>query len=204
MINRISVIRFKEINRITVCHSAIFPSPRKWNHIWRFFLKKFARKSLNISTVLFITSPWLALWVNPAPVKAACVMPFFSPVSARITASLNGCTRRAHRLTLQIGERRMTLVDLPGIGETLQHDQEYWAFYRQLPPELIWLSDPAGWWTYAADIKHASSFYLKWRCRSSRFLFVLSHADRVFPLLKNGMLQKNAHPVTVNSHWQHC
>ncbi len=31
------------------------------------------------------------------------------------THPLNGCTRQAHRLTLQIGERRMTLVDLPGI-----------------------------------------------------------------------------------------
>ncbi|MGT7092478.1 GTPase, partial [Escherichia coli] len=34
------------------------------------------------------------------------------------THPLNGCTRQAHRLTLQFGERRMTLVDLPGIGET--------------------------------------------------------------------------------------
>lgn len=36
----------------------------------------------------------------------------------------------------------MTLVDLPGIGETPQHDQEYRALYRQLLPELdliIWI-----------------------------------------------------------------
>ncbi|MFV4755405.1 YfjP family GTPase, partial [Escherichia coli] len=52
------------------------------------------------------------------------------------THPLNGCTRQAHRLTLQLGERRMTLVDLPGIGETPQHDQEYRALYRQLLPEL--------------------------------------------------------------------
>ena len=48
------------------------------------------------------------------------------------THPLNGCTRQAHRLTLQLGERRMTLVDLPGIGETPQHDQEYRTLYRQL------------------------------------------------------------------------
>ncbi len=70
------------------------------------------------------------------------------------THPLNGCTRRAHRLTLQLGERRMTLVDLPGIGETPQHDQEYRALYRQLLPELdliIWIlrSDERA---YAADI----------------------------------------------------
>ncbi|MBW9326788.1 DUF4942 domain-containing protein [Escherichia coli] len=51
------------------------------------------------------------------------------------THPLNGCTRQAHRLTLQIGERRMTLVDLPGIGETPQHDQEYRELYRQLLPD---------------------------------------------------------------------
>ncbi|WP_252387160.1 GTPase, partial [Escherichia coli] len=48
------------------------------------------------------------------------------------THPLNGCTRQAHHLTLQFGERRMTLVDLPGIGETPQHDQEYRTLYRQL------------------------------------------------------------------------
>ncbi|HAH3269891.1 TPA: GTPase, partial [Escherichia coli] len=70
------------------------------------------------------------------------------------THPLNGCTRQAHHLTLQLGERRMTLVDLPGIGETLQHDQEYRELYRQLLPELdliIWILR-ADERAYAADI----------------------------------------------------
>ncbi len=70
------------------------------------------------------------------------------------THPLNGCTRQAHRLTLQLGERRMTLVDLPGIGETPQHDQEYRTLYRQLLPELdliIWILR-ADERAYAADI----------------------------------------------------
>ena len=82
------------------------------------------------------------------------------------THPLNGCTRQAHRLTLQIGERRMTLVDLPGIGETPQHDQEYRALYRQLLPEVDLII-----WILRADEG----------ADPSRFLFVLSHADRVFP-----------------------
>ncbi len=64
----------------------------------------------------------------------------FSPVCA--THPLNGYARQAHRLTFQPGERRMTLVDLPG-GETPQHDQEYRALYGQLLPELdliIWIA----------------------------------------------------------------
>ncbi|MCV4859814.1 YfjP family GTPase, partial [Escherichia coli] len=98
------------------------------------------------------------------------------------THPLNGCTRQAHRLTLQLGERRMTLVDLPGIGETPQHDQEYRALYRQLLPELdliIWILR-ADERAYAADIA-MHQFLLNEGADPSRFLFVLSHADRVFP-----------------------
>ncbi|EEZ1298991.1 GTPase [Escherichia coli] len=98
------------------------------------------------------------------------------------THPLNGCTRQAHRLTLQIGERRMTLVDLPGIGETPQHDQEYRALYRQLLPEvdlIIWILR-ADERAYAADIT-MHQFLLNEGAAPSRFLFVLSHADRAFP-----------------------
>ncbi|TIK75048.1 GTPase, partial [Escherichia coli] len=98
------------------------------------------------------------------------------------THPLNGCTRQAHRLTLQLGERRMTLVDLPGIGETPQHDQEYRTLYRQLLPELdliIWILR-ADERAYAADIA-MHQFLLNEGADPSRFLFVLSHADRVFP-----------------------
>ncbi|HGC4492977.1 TPA: YfjP family GTPase, partial [Escherichia coli] len=98
------------------------------------------------------------------------------------THPLNGCTRQAHHLTLQIGERRMTLVDLPGIGETPQHDQEYRALYHQLLPELdliIWILR-ADERAYAADIA-MHQFLLNEGADPSRFLFVLSHADRVFP-----------------------
>lgn len=98
------------------------------------------------------------------------------------THPLNGCTRQAHRLTLQLGARRMTLVDLPGIGETPQHDQEYRELYRQLLPELdliIWILR-ADERAYAADIA-MHQFLLNEGADPSRFLFVLSHADRVFP-----------------------
>ncbi len=76
----------------------------------------------------------------------------------------------------------MTLVDLPGIGETPQHDQEYRALYHQLLPELdliIWILR-ADERAYAADIA-MHQFLLNEGADPSRFLFVLSHADRVFP-----------------------
>ncbi|HDI5965903.1 TPA: GTPase, partial [Escherichia coli] len=75
-----------------------------------------------------------------------------------------------------------TLVDMPGIGETPQHDQEYRELYRQLLPELdliIWILR-ADERAYAADIA-MHQFLLNEGADPSRFLFVLSHADRVFP-----------------------
>ncbi len=74
------------------------------------------------------------------------------------------------------------LVDLPGIGETPQHDQEYRTLYRQLLPDLdliIWILR-ADERAYAADIA-MHQFLLNEGADPSRFLFVLSHADRVFP-----------------------
>ncbi|STJ51210.1 putative ATP/GTP-binding protein [Escherichia coli] len=118
------------------------------------------------------------------------------------THPLNGCTRQAHRLTLQFGERRMTLVDLPGIGETPQHDQEYRTLYRQLLPELdliIWILR-ADERAYAADIA-MHQFLLNEGADPSRFLFVLSHADRVFPA-EEWNATENARPVSSRSHWR--
>ncbi len=66
----------------------------------------------------------------------------------------------------------MTLVDLPGIGETPQHDQEYQALYRQLLPELdliIWILR-ADERAYAADIA-MHQFLLNEAQNPSRFLF---------------------------------
>lgn len=93
----------------------------------------------------------------------------------------------------------MTLVDLPGIGETPQHDQEYQALYRQLLPELdliIWIlrSDERA---YAADI--AMHQFLLNEGADPRAFCLFSAMPIACFLLKNGMPQKNARPVTRNS-----
>ncbi len=96
----------------------------------------------------------------------------------------------------------MTLVDLPGIGETPQHDQEYRELYRQLLPELdliIWILR-ADERAYAADI--AMHQFLLNEGADPRVFCLFSAMPIACFLLKNGMPQKNAHPVTGNSHWQ--
>ncbi|MBM6465386.1 50S ribosome-binding GTPase, partial [Klebsiella pneumoniae] len=60
-----------------------------------------------------------------------------SPVS-----DVAACTREPLRFRLQVGERFMTLVDLPGVGESGARDTEYAALYRKQLPRLdlvLWL-----------------------------------------------------------------
>ncbi|HEF0020834.1 TPA: 50S ribosome-binding GTPase, partial [Citrobacter freundii] len=60
-----------------------------------------------------------------------------SPVS-----DVAACTREPLRFRLQVGDRYMTLVDLPGVGESGARDTEYAALYREQLPRLdlvLWL-----------------------------------------------------------------
>ncbi|STF30314.1 CP4-57 prophage; putative GTP-binding protein [Escherichia coli] len=60
-----------------------------------------------------------------------------SPVS-----DVAACTRDPLRFRLQIGEHFMTIVDLPGVGESGVRDTEYAALYREQLPRLdliLWL-----------------------------------------------------------------
>lgn len=60
-----------------------------------------------------------------------------SPVS-----DIAACTREPMRFRLQVGKRVMSLVDLPGVGESNARDVEYAALYRKQLPRLdlvLWL-----------------------------------------------------------------
>lgn len=57
-------------------------------------------------------------------------------------SNVSACTREPLRFRLQLDERSMTIVDLPGVGETKRHDAEYAALYRKQLPQLdlvLWL-----------------------------------------------------------------
>ncbi|MCA7014563.1 GTPase family protein [Dickeya dadantii] len=99
-----------------------------------------------------------------------------SPVS-----DVSACTREPLRLRLNVGERCMTLVDLPGVGESERRDAEYAAMYRQQLPHL----DLVLWLIKADDRALAvdEHFYHQvigeaWR---HKVLFVVSQADKIEP-----------------------
>lgn len=72
--------------------------------------------------------------------SSLCNALFASEVSP--VSDVVACTREPLQFSLQVGERVMTLVDLPGVGESSLHDAEYAALYREHLPRLdlvLWL-----------------------------------------------------------------
>lgn len=99
-----------------------------------------------------------------------------SPVS-HVTA----CTREPLRFSLKVGKRFMTLVDLPGVGESERRDTEYAALYREQLPRL----DMVLWLIKADDRALATDehFYRQviGDAYRHKVLFVISQADKVEP-----------------------
>ncbi len=113
--------------------------------------------------------------------SSLCNALFQQPVC--LTSDLTACTREPQRLVLTVGDRCMTLVDLPGVGETPEHDEEYLALYQNLLAELDLII-----WALRADDRARATDIVAHRallaCGAdpSRFLFVVTQADCVPPL----------------------
>lgn len=99
-----------------------------------------------------------------------------SPVS-----DVEACTRKPLRFRLQLGKRFMTIMDLPGVGESKLRDAEYAALYRKKLPRL----DLVLWLIKADDRALAidEHFYRQVIGESYRHkvLFVISQADKAEP-----------------------
>lgn len=112
--------------------------------------------------------------------SSLCNALFQQPVC--LTSDLLGCTREPQRLVLDVGNHCMTLVDLPGVGETPEYDEEYLALYKALLAELDLII-----WVLRADDRARATDITAYRALMeaggdpSRFLFVLTQADRIPP-----------------------
>lgn len=99
-----------------------------------------------------------------------------SPVSDVVA-----CTRAPLQFSLQVGESIMTLVDLPGVGESSLRDTEYAALYREQLPRL----DLVLWLIKADDraLTVDEHFYRKviGEAYRHKVLFVISQSDKVEP-----------------------
>lgn len=99
-----------------------------------------------------------------------------SPVS-----DVAACTRDPLRFRLQVGERFMTIVDLPGVGESGARDNEYAALYRGQLPRL----DLVLWLIKADDraLVTDEHFYHQviGEAYRHKVLFVISQSDKAEP-----------------------
>lgn len=99
-----------------------------------------------------------------------------SPVS-----DVAACTRKPLQFRLQLGKRFMTIMDLPGVGESELRDAEYAALYREQLPRL----DMVLWLIKADDRALAvdEHFYREviGEAYRHKVLFVISQSDKVEP-----------------------
>lgn len=106
-----------------------------------------------------------------------------SPVS-----DVAACTREPLNLHLQLGERAMTIVDLPGVGESSARDAEYAALYREQLPRLDLVL-----WLIKADDRALAVDELFYRqvigeAYRHKVLFVISQSDKAEPTSGGGQL----------------
>ena len=99
-----------------------------------------------------------------------------SPVS-----DVAACTREPMRFRLQLGKRFMTIMDLPGVGESELRDAEYAALYREQLPRLDLML-----WLIKADDRALAvdeHFYREviGEAYRHKVLFVISQSDKVEP-----------------------
>ncbi len=95
-------------------------------------------------------------------------------------SDVNACTRDVLQLRLNSGDHSLILVDLPGVGESEQRDEEYESLYRKVLPDLDLIL-----WIIKADDRAFSvdeRFYRRvMPDHQQRVLFVVNQADKIEP-----------------------
>ncbi|RRW61412.1 GTPase family protein [Pantoea dispersa] len=95
-------------------------------------------------------------------------------------SNVESCTRDVLRFRLSHGNHSLMIVDLPGVGESEQRDEEYSVLYRSIIPELDLVL-----WVIKADDRALSvdkHFYRKvMLAYQHRVLFVVNQADKAEP-----------------------
>nr|EEE1922242.1 GTPase family protein [Salmonella enterica subsp. diarizonae] len=98
-----------------------------------------------------------------------------SPVS-----DVNACTREALHFRLRSGRHSLRLIDLPGVGESGQRDQEYRALYRRMLPQTDLVL-----WVIKADDRALAVDEQFWhdvmQPYQQQVLFVINQADKIEP-----------------------
>lgn len=97
-------------------------------------------------------------------------------------SDVEACTRETQEIRIQFGKRSVRLIDIPGVGESAERDEEYEHLYRDLLPQLdlvLWVikgDDRA----FSAD-EHFYKNVLSPAGGEAKTLFVLNQVDKIEP-----------------------
>ena len=97
--------------------------------------------------------------------------------------AVEACTRTPQRIRLRFGSHFLTLIDLPGVGESQCRDSEYRKLYRELMPELdmvLWVLkayDRA----YAAEEQFYEDVFAQYCGSLPPILWLLNQVDKTEP-----------------------
>lgn len=145
-----------------------------------FLPNEFSRLILNGISNLATYEPMIGIMGKTGVGKSSLCNALFqgkvSPVS-----DVSSCTRDALRFRFQTGNRYLTLIDLPGVGESQQRDREYELLYRHVLPEIDLII-----WVIKADDRALAvdeHFYrhVIGDAFQSKVLFVVNQADKIEP-----------------------
>ena len=97
-------------------------------------------------------------------------------------SDVEACTRETKEIKIEFGHRSLRLIDIPGVGENANRDNEYEALYKRLLPKMdliLWVikgDDRA----FSAD-EHFYQRVLKPAGGDKKTLFVLNQIDKIEP-----------------------
>ncbi|MEG1422429.1 MAG: GTPase [Citrobacter sp.] len=97
--------------------------------------------------------------------------------------AVEACTRQPQRVRLRFGNHFLTLVDLPGVGESQARDGEYRELYRELIPQLdmvLWVlkaDDRA----FSVEEKFYREVFAQYNGPLPSVLWVLNQVDKTEP-----------------------
>jgi len=102
------------------------------------------------------------------------------------------CTRTTQEMTIKSSDNDsngITLIDVPGVGETIERDKEYFDLYKKLSPTLdlvIWVikADDRAY----AIAEKAYKEILEKNISSCPVLFVINQVDKVEPILSDDLI----------------
>lgn len=97
--------------------------------------------------------------------------------------AVEACTRKPQRVRLRFGSHFLTLVDLPGVGESQTRDGEYRELYQEQLPQLdmvLWVlkaDDRA----YAVEEQFYQDVFAQYGAPQPPVLWVLNQVDKTEP-----------------------